>query len=286
MRAQSQKGGALLYVLWISMILAGLLAAATATSRTELQIARGQLERFKLNEAMDAGLEIAAFKAANAPEFLSESGAVFELKLHGYDLSIEPYAPHAPLDVNVASETTLSTFFQFLDQPKEEADKLAAQIVDWRDPDDLSRVNGAEAKDYPSLGNGAGPKNRPFVSVDELLLVRDMTTDLLHCAKPALSVVSGAQAPGAILIDNLYGRAWSDEVVTSKRRRLGTASNSVRGGRVIGFVVQGVDARKNFPRGMKIGVFRVTGKQATPFQWMVRFHSSDTANIKPECDNS
>jgi DNA uptake protein ComE-like DNA-binding protein len=55
---------------------------------------------------------------------------------------------------------------------------IADAILDWLDPDDIARTNGAE-RDYYN-GHGYAPKNGPIESVEELLLVRGVTPQLLY----------------------------------------------------------------------------------------------------------
>jgi general secretion pathway protein K len=59
---------------------------------------------------------------------------------------------------------------------QEEVDALLDAIEDWRDPDDLKRLNGAEEDEYLAAGRTAGPKNAPFESVEELQQVLGVTT--------------------------------------------------------------------------------------------------------------
>jgi DNA uptake protein ComE-like DNA-binding protein len=53
---------------------------------------------------------------------------------------------------------------------------VAAAIIDWRDPDETPTQNGAEQESYPSYRC----KNGPFETVEELLLVRGVTPELLY----------------------------------------------------------------------------------------------------------
>ena len=48
-------------------------------------------------------------------------------------------------------------------------DWLVDSIVDWRDPDSLRGLHGAEDSDYAAAGLPYGSKDQPFESVDELL---------------------------------------------------------------------------------------------------------------------
>lgn len=59
-------------------------------------------------------------------------------------------------------------------------DELAAAIVDWRDSDENISPNGAESEYYMSLNPPYQCKNGPLETVEELLLVRDFSTDLLY----------------------------------------------------------------------------------------------------------
>jgi type II secretory pathway component PulK len=56
---------------------------------------------------------------------------------------------------------------------------VADAIVDWIDPDDEPRANGAENSYYMGLSPGYRCKNGPLDTVEELLYVRGVTPDLL-----------------------------------------------------------------------------------------------------------
>ncbi len=56
---------------------------------------------------------------------------------------------------------------------------VADAIIDWIDPDDEPRANGAESQYYTGLSPGYRCKNGPLDSLEELLLVRGVTPELL-----------------------------------------------------------------------------------------------------------
>ncbi len=56
---------------------------------------------------------------------------------------------------------------------------VADAIVDWIDPDDDPRANGAESQYYQGLSPSYRCKNGPLDSLEELLLVRGVTPELL-----------------------------------------------------------------------------------------------------------
>ena len=76
------------------------------------------------------------------------------------------------LNVNVAATNEL------LQLPEMTPDVVAA-IVDWRDADNEVTPGGAEASYYASLQPPRQPRNGPFETVRELLMVRGVTRPLL-----------------------------------------------------------------------------------------------------------
>jgi hypothetical protein len=61
-------------------------------------------------------------------------------------------------------------------------ESIADAILDWIDPDSETRQLGAERDYYSSLPHAYAPRNGPLASIEELLLVRDVTPALLFGA--------------------------------------------------------------------------------------------------------
>ena len=61
-------------------------------------------------------------------------------------------------------------------------ESIADAILDWIDADDKVRLFGAEVNYYSSLDTPYGPQNGPLESLDQLLMVRDVTPTLLYGA--------------------------------------------------------------------------------------------------------
>lgn len=80
---------------------------------------------------------------------------------------------------------------------------IADAILDWLDPDDAPRAQGAEAEHYQGLGVPYGPRNGVPQCLEELLLIRDVTRELVFGAesdgtgRPART---GADPPWATLL--------------------------------------------------------------------------------------
>jgi hypothetical protein len=88
-------------------------------------------------------------------------------------------------------------------------ESIADAILDWIDSDDQPRALGAEADYYSSLPTPYAPQNGPLESLDQLLLVRDVTPTLLYGADRNRNGVidNGESATLAVdTYDNVDGR--------------------------------------------------------------------------------
>ncbi len=75
---------------------------------------------------------------------------------------------------------------------------LAASIVDWMDADDTPRQGGAESDYYSGESPPYQCKNGPLDSLDELLLVKGVTRDILYGNDfNRDGIQSGTESPGA-----------------------------------------------------------------------------------------
>jgi DNA uptake protein ComE-like DNA-binding protein len=59
-------------------------------------------------------------------------------------------------------------------------EEIADSIIDWRDEDDTPSEGGAEGGYYENLPFGYMARNGPFRTIRELLLVKDVTPELLY----------------------------------------------------------------------------------------------------------
>ena len=72
----------------------------------------------------------------------------------------------------------------------EEADQLADALLDWRDPDDLVRSDGAEKDFYQQEGLSYEPADGPFKNLTEMLLVRGVSPELFWGEAPTEAATS------------------------------------------------------------------------------------------------
>jgi len=87
------------------------------------------------------------------------------------------------VNINTVTDSTLRKIIGQLGLEGEGRDVVADSILDWRDTDDLHRLNGAENDYYQSLKEPYSCKNANLDSIEELLLVRGVTLDLFYGKK-------------------------------------------------------------------------------------------------------
>ena len=110
-------------------------------------------------------------------------------------------------------------------------DEAADAIIDWIDPDDTPRQFGAEAETYRTLGVPYAPRNGVPQCLEELLLVRGVTRDLLFGADANLNHQidpeerRGADSGGS---GASGGLAWASLLTVSSAERNETADGRPR----------------------------------------------------------
>jgi hypothetical protein len=103
------------------------------------------------------------------------------------------------LNINSISESLLRKIIGNFGLEGEARDMVVDSILDWRDPDDFYRINGAENDYYRSLKEPYDCKNGNLDSIEELLLVRGVTPELFYGKKPEKKESEPSRGPQAPL---------------------------------------------------------------------------------------
>jgi general secretion pathway protein K len=121
-------------------------------------------------------------------------------------------------------------------------DVIVDSILDWRDPNEEHRLNGAESDYYTTLPVPYRSKNADFDSVDELLQVRGMTREILYGRplSPGLAESLTVAGSGAINVNTVsvpvlrtlgFAQAEADLLAAGRPYRdLSTLSTQLRRG--------------------------------------------------------
>jgi general secretion pathway protein K len=106
--------------------------------------------------------------------------------IDGHEVLIQARDLGAQLNINTATELQLGLFLQTVLRDAYLAERLAQKILDWRDVDELPRLNGAERDAYLKAGLLVLPANAPFREVAELGFVEGITPEILERISPFL----------------------------------------------------------------------------------------------------
>ncbi len=108
------------------------------------------------------------------------------LTIGGLNLLVRESSEGKRIDLNSATDEAIrEQLRQGLGEGRQaEADQVADSLLDWRDPDDLVRSDGAETDFYRQEGLSYEPANGPFKTLTEMLLVRGVTPELFWGTSP------------------------------------------------------------------------------------------------------
>jgi general secretion pathway protein K len=182
-------------VLWGLGLLAAISLSLLWNGNMAHSLALNGLEIAGVNATIEAGVNraVAALLDPRPERRWPTDGAMQSFEFSGTSIMVSIQDELGKIDLNQAEAPLLASLLQSAGLDSNAASSLADKIVDWRTATPLKHLNGAKEQDYRALGSAYRPRNGPFQSVDELLLVMDMTPALFRRIEPALTVYSGRQ---------------------------------------------------------------------------------------------
>jgi general secretion pathway protein K len=192
-----QRGIALVLVLWVLLLLTIIIGSFALVARMDRLEANALLWGTQARMQAEAAIHLAVLSLRDPQEEyrMIADGRLYETEVDSVLLEVRATDERGKLDINAADELTLANLFSGHGMDFGEAELLAAAILDWRDEDDLERVNGAEEDAYLAAGMAIGPANRPFMMTEELLQVIGMNYELFRRVEPGITVFSRAAQP-------------------------------------------------------------------------------------------
>jgi competence ComEA-like helix-hairpin-helix protein len=208
-----QRSSVLIGLLWCLALLSVVVIGVLHTARMDLLVVKNYGDRIQARYLALAGVEKAkALLYQDARERTRSSrhhsGELYDAPDHFRDVTFgrgqfRVFRPgqeeegggviygvsdeESRLNVNVASAEELGK----LDGMTPD---VVAAIVDWRDADNQVTPGGAEWEYYASLGPPYQPRNGPFQTIRELLMVRGVSTQLLGGNDAQLNGLPGSPA--------------------------------------------------------------------------------------------
>lgn len=189
------RGIALIMVLWVLAVLMVIVLSFSYLSRTESLAAVSFRQGVEKKFLAEAGIQRAVmeiiYRRMN-PNVQTDVEGVETWRVDGTPYTIAIGDDHytvaitdesGKINLNTLNDTSVIILKNLLTNMGVEgtqADTIADSVLDWKDPDDLVRLNGAESDYYMSLPNPYKAKNANFDTLEELLLVKGMTPAILY----------------------------------------------------------------------------------------------------------
>jgi type II secretory pathway component PulK len=177
----NKKGLVLVGVLWVVIVLIVLVSVLGRTSRLDTKVCRARTEALRCKWACRAGIEKAigilnedTRESDHLLDLWSDNEEDFnDILLERCWFTVRVTDEASKLNINIATKGQLLALPNMVEE-------IADSIIDWRDNDDTPSEGGAEGGYYENLPFGYMARNGPFRTIRELLLVKDVTPELLY----------------------------------------------------------------------------------------------------------
>ncbi|MDQ1333063.1 MAG: Type secretion system protein [Thermodesulfobacteriota bacterium] len=207
----NQKGIALVLILWVLALLSVIAGEFCYAMRTEVNITRNFKEQSEAYYLALAGLNKAIGelirnqvilqktklfddktkreekRGGAAPDGGNEDSARWRINVNippvpfgAGTFEVKIGNEVGKININQANEGLLKIMVDAFDLEDQQKVIIVDSILDWRDKDNLHRLNGAENEYYNSLPEPYECKNGDFDSEEELLLVRGVTPEMYY----------------------------------------------------------------------------------------------------------
>jgi general secretion pathway protein K len=217
---RNSRGIVLIMVLWVMVILSVIVLEFSFAMRTEVNIAKNYKEETQLYAMAEGGVQRAIAeliykqdprvqqkrnkKIEEVPpeqrEWMTD-GRPYSLPFDQGTCEVKITSEAGKVNINTVSDTTLRKIIGQLGLEGDARDIVVDSILDWRDPGELHRLNGAKNDYYQSLKEPYNCKNGNLDSIEELLLVRGVTPGLFSGRKETKKEEEGVKSEGIGLRD-------------------------------------------------------------------------------------
>ncbi|MFA6545281.1 MAG: general secretion pathway protein GspK [Limisphaerales bacterium] len=200
-RASSRSGIALIIVMLVVVVLAVLAGGFAYSVKVETTLARNASHDYDYDWLGRSGVELARYvvgqqanipneqydalnqKWAGGPMGTNEALAAVSLtdvRLGPGTFNVKIVDCERKVNINTASPQILAQALKLCGVDVSEAGQVSDSILDWIDPDNQTRPNGAESDYYLSLNPPYQCKNGPLDDLTELMLIRGVVPDMFY----------------------------------------------------------------------------------------------------------
>jgi len=188
-----RQGIAMVVVLWVIMVLSLLISGFAFRMHVETQVASFSRKELKAQMLARSGIEVARMELILHDKTPTDAG--FDALNQNWATNEDLYVDHElgdgkynvkvsdeerKLPVNRLSEIQWHRLMDVLGVDPLDGDVIVDSTLDWMDPTDLHRLNGADNSYYGSLVPSYKKKGGPLDRIEELLLVRGVTKEIFE----------------------------------------------------------------------------------------------------------
>lgn len=210
-KSASQKGIALILVLWVIVLLSVIAGAMSTVQRTGVAMTGNIRQEREGRALVNAGLNFMMLMLERRARPLDDNPWPTDGRLHPWQFAdktiwVGAMPEDARIDLNQVNEQMLQSLLESLGLEEEQALAIRDAILDWRDPDSATHLQGAEDREYRAEGRPIGARDSIFLSIEELQQVAGVTPELYKKLAGALTVdarqrtVNPAFASRAVLL--------------------------------------------------------------------------------------
>ena len=190
--SESQRGIALIMVLWVLTILMVIVLSFSFIVRTEtlstFSFKEGIEKKFLAEAGIERGIMELFYRSIykdqtvliEGTEVWRTDGTPYSYQIRDGYCTVRILDESGKVDINTVSDVLLKNLLVNLGVSEEKIDTIVDSVMDWKDTDDFHRLHGAESDYYMSLPNPYKAKNARFDTLEELLLVKGMTPEVLY----------------------------------------------------------------------------------------------------------
>jgi general secretion pathway protein K len=191
-RATGGEGVILIALLWILVALSAIALSFSRESFVEVAAARNAQSLENAYFLARSGIALTIYQLLAKRLAASTPQAEFQGELDSLDLGIvtgsigggayrvDIQDESGKINVNLVQEDQLRLLVEASGIDRPDSDIITDSILDWRDADSVTRLNGAEDDYYQTLSPPYKAKNGRIDAVEELLLVRGVTADYFY----------------------------------------------------------------------------------------------------------
>jgi len=223
---------ALIVVLWLIVLLSIMAAGHSKNVHTDTQLTSRQVQVAQARGLAEAGINhvILEMLADDSTHEIPIDGTAFALDVYDTTVTLAVRKANGLVDLNTANPDLLDAVLVACGVEYGRRPELIDAILDWRDGDDLTHLNGIEDKDYLAAGLPWASRDAAFEIIDELKYLPGVDQVLFERMAPLVTIHSGR---GGIDLENappiLVATLASDQISPATQRDGGAGAANRRG---------------------------------------------------------